>query len=83
MAESRPTGRVKGKKEMQRQWKQGQVFWEEFRHSAWLCADAVRMAKVQLDLNLAWDAKNNRKSFYRCVSQKRKVKESVTPDEQN
>jgi len=32
---------------------------------------------VQLEVNLAMDAKNNRKSFYRYVSQKRKVKESV------
>lgn len=41
--------------------------------------DGVRMAKVQQDLTLARDTKNNGKGFYRCVSQKRKVKESVTP----
>jgi len=33
---------------------------------------------VQLELNLARDAKNN-KGFYRHVSQKRKVKESILP----
>jgi len=32
---------------------------------------------VRLKLNLAKDAKNNKKGFYRYVSQKRKVKESV------
>jgi len=32
---------------------------------------------VRLKLNLARDAKNNKKGFYRYVSQKRKVKESV------
>jgi len=32
---------------------------------------------VQLELNLARDTKNNKKGFYRYVSQKRKVKESV------
>jgi len=44
-----------------------------------LCRDEVRRAKVQLELNLARDAKNNKKGFYRYVSQKRKVKESVPP----
>jgi len=32
-----------------------------------------------MELNLARDAKNNKKGFYRCVNQKRKVKESTTP----
>jgi len=30
-------------------------------------------------MNLARDAKNNKKGFYRFVNQKRKVKESVSP----
>ncbi|KFQ65375.1 hypothetical protein N334_04245, partial [Pelecanus crispus] len=71
--------KLKGKKEMHRQWKQGQVSWEEYRDAAWLCRDGVRKAKAQLELNLARDAKNNKKGFYRYVSQKRKVKESVPP----
>ena len=37
----------------------------------------VRKAKAWLELNLARDA--NKKGFYRCVSQKRKVKESIPP----
>ena len=41
--------------------------------------DEVRRAKVRLELNLAKDAKNNKKSFYRYVSQKKKVKERVLP----
>jgi len=32
---------------------------------------------MQLELNLARHAKNNKKNFYRYVSQKKKVKESV------
>jgi len=36
-----------------------------------------RRAKAQLELNLARNAKNNKKGFYRYVSQKGKVKESV------
>jgi len=62
---------------MHRQWKQGQVSWEEYRDTAQLCRGGVRKAKVQMELNLARDAKNNKKSFHRYFSQKKKVKESV------
>ncbi|KFQ78147.1 hypothetical protein N335_09061, partial [Phaethon lepturus] len=72
-------GKLKGKKEMHRQWKQGQVSWDEYRDAAWFCRDGVRRAKAQLELNLARDAKNKKKGFYRYVRQKRKVKESVLP----
>jgi len=69
---------------MHRQWKQGQVSWEKYRDSAQLCRDGVRKAKAQLELNITTDAKNNKKDFYRYVSQKRKVKESISPaDEQD
>jgi len=44
-----------------------------------MCRDEVRRAKAHLDLNLARNAKNNKKGFYRCVSLKRKVKESRPP----
>jgi len=74
--------KLKGKKDLHRHWKQGQVSWEEYRDAVWLCRDEVRKAKLQLELNLARDAKNNKKVFYRHVNQKRKVKESVPPDEQ-
>jgi len=74
--------KLKGKRELHRQWKQGQVSWEDYRATAQLCRDEVRRAKAQLELNLARDAKNNKKGFYRYVSQKKKVKESVQPDEQ-
>jgi len=70
---------LKVKKEMHRQWKQVQVSWEEHRDAARLYKDGVRRAKVQLELNLARDAKNSKKGFYRYISQKRKVKESVLP----
>ncbi|KAK4816289.1 hypothetical protein QYF61_014587 [Mycteria americana] len=70
---------LKSKRELQRQWKQGQVTWEEYRDTARLGRDGVRKAKAQLELNLARDAKNNKKGFYRYTNQKRKVKESVPP----
>ena len=79
MAESRPAGKLKGKKEMHWQWNQGQVTREEYRGAAWLCRDGVRKVKAWLELNLARDAKNTKKSFYRRVSQKKKFKESYPP----
>jgi len=71
--------KLKTKRELHRQWKQGWVSWEEYRDAAQLCRDEVRRAKAQLELNFAKDAKNNKKSCYRCVNQKRKDKESVPP----
>ncbi|KFQ69267.1 hypothetical protein N335_01811, partial [Phaethon lepturus] len=71
--------KLKGKKEMHRQWKQGQVSWEEYRDAAQLCRHGVRKTKVQLELHLARDAKNNKEGLHKYVSQKRKVKENVTP----
>ena len=44
-----------------------------------MCRDGVGKPRVQLELNLARDAKNNKKGFYRYVSQKGKVRESVCP----
>jgi len=70
--------KLKGKKEFHRQWKQGQVSWEEYGDTAWLCRDGVKKDKAQLELNLARVAKNN-KGFYRYVNQKTKVKESTLP----
>ena len=69
--------RLKGKRELHRQWKQGQVSWEEHRDAARLYRERVRRAKAWLELNLARDAKNNKKGCYRYVNQKRKVNESV------
>ena len=42
--------KLKGKSKLRRQWKQGQVSWEEYRDAAQLCGDEVRNAKVQLEL---------------------------------
>ena len=56
---------------------QGHVFWEEYRDTAWRCRDEIRKTKVQFELNLVRDVKNNKQGFYRYFGQKRKVKENV------
>lgn len=48
-----------------------------------MCRDGLRKAEMWLELNLTRDAKNNKKGFYRNVSQNRKVKESVTPPDEH
>ncbi|GAB0194936.1 hypothetical protein GRJ2_001958900 [Grus japonensis] len=72
-------GKVKQKKEAYRVWKQGQVAWEEYRETVQAARDQVRKAKALIELNLARDVKDNKKSFYRYVSEKRRTRENVGP----
>ena len=69
--------KLKSEKKMHRQWKQGQVPWEEHKEAARLCRDGVRKAKAQLEL--AKDAKKNKKDFYGHLNQKKKVQEGIRP----
>jgi len=41
------------------------------------CRDAMRKAKVHLELNLARDVKDNKKDFYKYISSKRKTRDKV------
>ncbi|GAB0178198.1 mitochondrial enolase superfamily member 1 [Grus japonensis] len=72
-------GKVKHKKEAYRGWKQGQVAWEEYRETVRAARDQVRKAKALIEISLARDIKDNKKSFYRYVSEKRKTRENVGP----
>ena len=44
-----------------------------------MCRDEVRRAKVQLELNLASDAKNNRKGSTGMAARKRRLKKVYPP----
>jgi len=81
MAESRPAGQTKGQEGTAQAVEAGTGILRIVRDAAQLCRREVRRAKAWLELNLARDAKNKKKGFYRYVSQKRKVKESVLADE--
>ncbi|GAB0204661.1 mitochondrial enolase superfamily member 1 [Grus japonensis] len=72
-------GKVKHKKEAYRGWKQGQVAWEEYRETVPAAREQVRKAKALIEISLARDAKDNKKSFYRYVSDKRRTRENVGP----
>ncbi|GAB0209590.1 mitochondrial enolase superfamily member 1 [Grus japonensis] len=69
--------KLKHKKEAYRGWKPGQVAWEEYRETVRAARDQVRKAKALIELNLARDVKGNKKSFYRYVSDKRRMRENV------
>ncbi|GAB0208944.1 mitochondrial enolase superfamily member 1 [Grus japonensis] len=72
-------GKVKQRKEAFRGWKQGQVAWEEYRETVRAARDQVRKAKAMIEISLARDVKDNKKSFYRYVSEKRRTRENVGP----
>ncbi|KFU99993.1 hypothetical protein N340_08025, partial [Tauraco erythrolophus] len=67
------------KKKAYREWKQGQVAWEEYRAIVRATRDQVRKAKALIELNLARDIKGNKKNFYRYVSDKKRSRENVGP----
>jgi len=58
-------------------WKEGQATWEEYRNVVKACRDATRKAKAHLELSLARDVKDNKKSFFKYINSKRKTRENV------
>ena len=71
--------KLREKREMYRKQKQGCVAWEEYRAVVCVCRDMIRKAKVQMELNLARDVKDNKKGFYGYIRRRRQAKESVPP----
>ncbi|KAK4830650.1 LOW QUALITY PROTEIN: hypothetical protein QYF61_012493 [Mycteria americana] len=71
-------GKLKGQKGNAQAVEAGTSILERVQGRCLVVVEATK-AKVRLKLNLARNAKNNKKGFYRYVSQKRKVKESVSP----
>jgi len=60
-------------------WKEGQATWEECRNVVRACRDAMRKAKAHLELKLARDVKDNKKSFFKYISSKQKTRDNVGP----
>ena len=58
-------------------WKQGHVTWEEYRDAVRTCRRRIRKAKAQIELNLVRDVKNNKKTFYRYIGQKRQAEMGI------
>ncbi len=53
--------------------------WRDYKEVAKVCREEVRKAKAQLELRLATAAKENKKSFYKYISGKRRSKENFYP----
>lgn len=71
---------LKSKKEAYWLWKSCQIPAEENKNLARACRqEAVRKVKAQLELNLAKDVKNSKKSFFRYMSIKQKYREDIGP----
>ncbi|GAB0188754.1 mitochondrial enolase superfamily member 1 [Grus japonensis] len=72
-------GQSQTQKEAYRGWKQGQVAWKEYRETVRAAREQVRKAKALIEISLDRDVKDNKKSFYRYVSDKRRTRENVGP----
>jgi len=70
---------LRQKRKVYRMWKEGQATWEEYRNVVRACSDAMRKAKVHLELNPARDVKDNKKGFFNYISNKRKARDNVGP----
>ena len=62
---------------MYSKWKQGCIAWKEYRVVVCVCRDRIRKAKVQMELNLVTDVKDNKKGFYGYMGRKRLAKECI------
>ncbi|PKU49555.1 hypothetical protein llap_108 [Limosa lapponica baueri] len=71
--------KLKSKKEAYREWKQGEVDWEEYRETVRVARNQMRQAKASIELDLARDIKDNKKNFYKYVRDKGKTREDVGP----
>jgi len=69
--------KLKWKTKVYRMWKQRQATWEEYRNIVRACREAMRKAKVHLELNMVRDGKDNKKGFFKYISSKRKTMENV------
>ncbi|XP_054053995.1 lymphocyte function-associated antigen 3 isoform X1 [Rissa tridactyla] len=69
---------LKEKRKVYHLWKRGQATQEEYRDRVRSYREKIRKAKAQLELNLAINIRDNKKSFYKYINKKR-VTENVHP----
>ncbi|KAF1512578.1 hypothetical protein FQV20_0000633, partial [Eudyptula albosignata] len=69
---------LRKKRRVYRLWKKGQATQGEYRDLVRSCREEMRKAKAQLEHNLAAVVKDNKKSFYKDINDKR-AKETLHP----
>ncbi|KAK4832789.1 hypothetical protein QYF61_025657 [Mycteria americana] len=79
LAEQESFGWNSGKKGVYDLWKKGQATQEDYKDVMRLCREKSRRSKAQLELNLATAIKDNKKCFYKYISNKRRAKENLHP----
>jgi len=72
-----PLAELTWKRKVYEMWKKGQATWEEYRNVVKACRDAIRKAKVHLELKLTRDVKNNKKGFFNYISSKWKTRDNM------
>ncbi|KAK4827846.1 LOW QUALITY PROTEIN: hypothetical protein QYF61_021983 [Mycteria americana] len=60
-------------------WKKGQATQEDYKDVVRLCREKIRRTKAQLEINMATAVKDNKKCFYKYISNKRTAKENLHP----
>jgi len=68
---------LRWKRKVHEMWKEGQATWDEYRNVARACRDATRKAMVHMELNLAREVKDNKKSFLKYISSKQMTRDNV------
>ena len=71
--------KLQNKKDIYSKSKQGQGIVKEYRNIAWACKNADGKVKAQLELKLASNVRDNKKSFCDYTDSKRTSKENVDP----
>ncbi|KAF1522501.1 putative RNA-directed DNA polymerase from transposon X-element, partial [Eudyptula albosignata] len=70
---------LRKKRRVYRLWKKGQATQGEYRDLVRSCREEMRKAKAQLEHNLAAVVKDNKKSFYKYINDKKRAKENLHP----
>jgi len=70
---------IRWKRKVHGMWKEWQATWEEYKNVVRASRDAKRKVKFHLELNLARDIKDNKKSFFKYIISKRKARDNVGP----
>ncbi|KAF1468727.1 hypothetical protein FQV17_0013856, partial [Megadyptes antipodes antipodes] len=70
---------LRKKRRVYRLWKKGQATQGEYRDLIRSCREEMRKAKAQLERNLAAVVKDNKKSFYKYINNKKRAKENLHP----
>ncbi|KAK4828306.1 hypothetical protein QYF61_025318 [Mycteria americana] len=60
-------------------WKKSKGTQEDYNDVMRLCREKIRRAKAQLEINLATAVKDNKKCFYKYISNKRRAKDNIQP----